>query len=86
MGELQELGGLVWAYLGPEPAPLLPRWDIFVTDGMYRQILGAVLDCNWLQCMENRLDTCTASTLHGNFLQYILEPSGKKGASEDGMD
>jgi hypothetical protein len=24
--------------------------------------------------------------LHGNFLQYILEPSGKKGASEDGMD
>ena len=22
---VQELGGLIWAYLGPEPAPLLPR-------------------------------------------------------------
>src|SRR5436309_412107 len=26
----QEMGGLVWAYLGPAPAPLLPRWDLFV--------------------------------------------------------
>ena len=22
---VQELGGLIWAYLGPDPAPLLPR-------------------------------------------------------------
>ena len=25
---VQELGGLLFAYLGPEPAPLLPRWDV----------------------------------------------------------
>ena len=24
-----ELGGLVWAYLGPEPRPLLPDWEFF---------------------------------------------------------
>ena len=24
--QVQEMGGLVWAYLGPEPVPLLPRW------------------------------------------------------------
>ena len=29
----QELGGLVFAYLGPEPAPLLPRYDLFVWTG-----------------------------------------------------
>ena len=26
---VQEMGGLVWAYLGPLPAPLLPPWDLF---------------------------------------------------------
>jgi 5,5'-dehydrodivanillate O-demethylase len=31
---VEELGGLIWAYLGPSPAPLLPRWDLLVrTDG-----------------------------------------------------
>ena len=25
----EKLGGLLWAYLGPEPRPLLPRWDVF---------------------------------------------------------
>ena len=27
---VQELGGLVFAYMGPEPIPLLPRWDSLV--------------------------------------------------------
>ncbi|MPZ14101.1 MAG: Rieske 2Fe-2S domain-containing protein [Chloroflexi bacterium] len=76
---VQEMGGLVWAYLGPDPLPLLPRWDIFVMGGAYRQILGTVLDCNWLQCMENRLDTMHGIYLHGNFFQYILERGGRKG-------
>ena len=34
---VQELGGLVFAYLGPEPAPLLPRWDYLVDDHLIRQ-------------------------------------------------
>ena len=29
---VQEMGGLIWAYLGPDPAPLLPRYDLFVRD------------------------------------------------------
>ena len=49
---VQELGGLIWAYLGPAPAPLLPRWDLFVQDGLYRDMLGVVLPCNWLQILE----------------------------------
>jgi len=35
---VQEMGGLIFAYLGPEPAPLLPRWDLFVMDGVWRDI------------------------------------------------
>src|SRR5437763_16877718 len=29
---VQELGGLIWTYLGPEPVPLLTRWDIMVLE------------------------------------------------------
>ena len=32
----EELGGLVFAYLGPEPAPLLPRWDVLVREDLDR--------------------------------------------------
>ena len=28
---VEELGGLLFAYLGPNPAPLVPRWYLFVT-------------------------------------------------------
>ncbi len=30
--QVQELGGVIFAYLGPEPAPLLPRYDVLVRD------------------------------------------------------
>ena len=52
----QELGGLVFAYLGPEPAPLLPRWDLLVMGNVGRDIGITEIPCNWLQCMENSLD------------------------------
>ncbi len=52
----QDLGGLIWAYLGPEPAPLLPPWDLLVAENVFRQIGHAVLPCNWLQCMESAVD------------------------------
>src|SRR5215208_3543830 len=35
---VEELGGLIFAYLGPEPAPLLPRYDLFVRDDLDRNI------------------------------------------------
>lgn len=52
----QELGGLVFAYLGPEPAPLLPSWDLLVMGNVVRDIGITEIPCNWLQCMENSLD------------------------------
>ncbi len=74
---VQELGGLIWAYLGPKPAPLLPRWDLFVRKHGFRQMVGHQLPCNWLQCMENRGDLGHAVYLHGRLFQYALEREGR---------
>jgi 5,5'-dehydrodivanillate O-demethylase len=73
---VEELGGLVWAYLGPQPAPLLPRWDLLVEDNVLRDIGVTVLPCNWMQCMENSLDPTHAEWLHSYLSTYVLEREG----------
>jgi 5,5'-dehydrodivanillate O-demethylase oxygenase subunit len=70
---VQELGGLIFAYMGPLPAPALPRWDIFVWPNAIRQIAVNVLDCNWLQCHENTGDPTHSVWTHGRLFQYALE-------------
>ena len=74
---VQELAGLVFAYLGPDPVPLLPRWDMFVWDNVLRDIGSAVIPCNWLQIMENSLDPVHVEWLHGRFSDYVLERLGR---------
>jgi 5,5'-dehydrodivanillate O-demethylase len=74
---VQELGGLVFAYLGPEPAPLLPRWDLFVRDDLKRNIGITRLPCNWLQIMENSLDPVHLEYLHTKFMNYVMKRQGK---------
>lgn len=65
---VQKLGGLLWAYLGPQPAPLLPRWDVLVReDGRRWVVIESVIDCNWLQCMENSVDPAHLFWLHGSY-------------------
>jgi 5,5'-dehydrodivanillate O-demethylase len=75
--QVQEMGGLIWAYIGPQPAPLLPRWDLFVCPGGFRQIVGHRLPCNWLQVAENRADLAHSTFLHGRLFQYVLERQGR---------
>ena len=73
---VQELGGLVFAYLGPDPVPLLPRWDFLVLPESIRQIGISILPCNWLQCHENSADPYHNPYLHGHFFKYTLERTG----------
>jgi len=73
---VQELGGLVFAYMGPQPAPVLPPWDLFVWPNAVRQIGIAVLNCNWLQCHENTGDPTHGVWLHGHLRKYALEKMG----------
>jgi len=70
---VQEMGGLIWAYLGDPPVPLLPRWDQFVRPNTFRHIAGMMLPCNWLQCVENGGDPNHGTYLHGHFFRYVLE-------------
>jgi len=78
-----ELGGLIFAYLGPPPAPLLPRWDLFVMDGVWRDIGVTTIPCNWLQCMENSLDPVHTEWLHGHYYNYVMQR--KKALDERGQ-
>lgn len=73
----EELGGLVFAYLGPLPAPLLPRFDLFVMDNCIRDMGHALLDFNWLQAMENSVDPYHGEWLHGHFMNAVREREGR---------
>jgi 5,5'-dehydrodivanillate O-demethylase len=73
---VEELGGLVFAYLGPEPAPLLPRYDLFAWENCLRDIGQALLPCNWLQIMENSVDPHHLEWLHGHHLAGVRELRG----------
>jgi len=75
---VQELGGLLFAYLGPLPAPELPRFDGFVHPGTIRQLGRVVLPINWLQCMENSLDPIHTEWLHGHHYEFQKEQEGVK--------
>jgi 5,5'-dehydrodivanillate O-demethylase oxygenase subunit len=63
---VEKLGGLLWAYLGPEPRPLLPRWDVLAWESGRRWIQKQeIINCNWLQPMENSVDPSHLFWLHG---------------------
>jgi 5,5'-dehydrodivanillate O-demethylase oxygenase subunit len=73
---VQEMGGLIWTYLGPAPVPLLPRFDLFVHPQVERDIGITILPCNWLQAMENSLDSHHLEWLHMYYTNYVLQRKG----------
>jgi len=73
---VKELGGLIFAYMGPLPAPALPKWDLFVWPNSIRQIGFNIIDCNWLQCQENTGDPTHSVWTHGHLFRYQLERQG----------
>jgi 5,5'-dehydrodivanillate O-demethylase oxygenase subunit len=79
---VQEMGGLIWAYLGPQPAPLLPRYDLFVSDRYRRDIGITRLPMNWVQAMENSLDPVHLEYLHGGYTNYVMKRQGKPPAAK----
>ncbi|MBV9321680.1 MAG: Rieske 2Fe-2S domain-containing protein, partial [Mycobacterium sp.] len=74
---VQVMGGLVWAYLGPEPVPLLPRFEIFVNPDMDRDVGISRLPCNWLQVAENTVDPVHIEYLHMRYTNYVHGRKGK---------
>ena len=74
-GKAEEMGGMVWAYIGPDPAPELPRFDVYVDDG-FKDCGWTVLPCNWLQIMENSVDPHHVEWLHGRYFKFLGEQQG----------
>jgi 5,5'-dehydrodivanillate O-demethylase len=73
--------GLIWAYLGPEPAPLVPNWEPFMWKNGFRQIVFAEIPCNWFQCQENSIDPVHFEWMHMNWdvrLRGALGPYSPK--------
>jgi 5,5'-dehydrodivanillate O-demethylase oxygenase subunit len=70
--------GLYWAYMGPQPAPMIPRYDIWDRkDGRRKIVVYHTLDCNWLQAAENGMDPAHLQILH----QEFVGGKGRKPAS-----
>jgi len=67
---VEQLAGILFAYLGPQPAPLLPRWETLVRqDGKRRILVLPEHRCNWLQAQENSVDPVHTFYLHGHMLR-----------------
>ena len=80
---VQELGGLIWAYLGPQPVPFLPRWDFLVREDLVRNVGISLIPCNWLQCMENSMDPVHTEWLHAYQMHYVLDRKGEPVPKDD---
>jgi 5,5'-dehydrodivanillate O-demethylase len=63
--------------MGPDPAPLLPRFDLFVWDKCLRDIGHAMLPMNWLQVMENSVDPHHVEWLHGHYMRFVRGLTGE---------
>jgi phthalate 4,5-dioxygenase oxygenase subunit len=65
-----ELGGIVWAYLGPvEHRPPLPRFAWTQVPATHLHVSKVVQESNWLQGLEGGIDTSHAPILH-----RVLDP------------
>ncbi len=65
------LAGMIWAYMGPDPAPLVPNWEPFTWDNGFRQIVFADVPCNWFQCQENSCDPIHFEWMHRNWASRL---------------
>jgi 5,5'-dehydrodivanillate O-demethylase len=74
---VQEWAGLIWAYLGPQPAPLVPNWEPFTWKNGFVQIVFADVPCNWLQCQENSVDPLHFEWMHMNWSSRLADKTGK---------
>jgi phenylpropionate dioxygenase-like ring-hydroxylating dioxygenase large terminal subunit len=74
-----EVGGVVWAYLGPEEyRPPLPNFEWTQVPATHRHVSKVIEECNWLQALEGGIDTSHAPILHraisGNTKRGGIDP------------
>lgn len=66
---VQKFVGLYWTYMGPQPVPVIPKYDVWARkDGRRRLFVQPQLDCNWFQAMENSVDPSHLQILHQSLI------------------
>jgi 5,5'-dehydrodivanillate O-demethylase len=63
---VRDISGFVFAYIGPQPVPELPKFDLLVTDAYDKVVQGRDCHTNWLQRSENMLDALHVMVLHAS--------------------
>lgn len=64
---VQEAGGIIWAYMGPEedkPAPVNFEFTNYPESHLVHTKMH--IACNWVQCLEGVLDTAHSNYLHSD--------------------
>jgi 5,5'-dehydrodivanillate O-demethylase len=67
----REVSGLVFAYLGPDPAPVFPRYDLLFRSDLKRTVGAFHEHCNWVQRAENAVDQMHSTVLHATVYPEI---------------
>ena len=62
--ETHEAGGVIFAYLGPPPAPLFPNYEYFQVPDGHRWFHKDYHECNYLQGNEGNMDPVHPFFLH----------------------
>ena len=77
--------GMYWAYLGPLPAPEIPRYDVWARkDGTRKVEVHPPIDANWFQAMENSVDPAHLQVLHQELTgRGRIPPSTTRGFTDD---
>jgi phenylpropionate dioxygenase-like ring-hydroxylating dioxygenase large terminal subunit len=65
--KVQEYGDIIWAYLGDDTPPPLPKLEFAELPPQHRFVSKKLQQCNWAQAVEGGLDTAHFSFLHTNF-------------------
>jgi hypothetical protein len=80
---VEEGGGLVWVYLGPpehRPARPIYSWELLPEEN--RSIIPIELDCNWVQTIENLVDSSHASVLHTDLATFEADTNPLLGVAK----
>jgi phenylpropionate dioxygenase-like ring-hydroxylating dioxygenase large terminal subunit len=73
-----ELGGIVWAYLGPpDRRPAAPAFAWMRIPATHRQVSKVIQETNWVQGLEGGIDTSHAPILHRLLTMETTRPGFK---------
>lgn len=73
---VREKAGMLWVYMGPAPAPLIPDWDIFNLPNGFAQVVLSTIPCNWFQTQENSIDPVHFEWTHNNWSMRLAGRTG----------